>query len=211
MLPVILSVMLIQPADAERFAKWEKEIAGVEKKLAGAKPGGVLFYGSSSIRLWDLSKSFPGKGYLNAGFGGSEIRDCTHFVPKLVTPIQPKTIVFYAGDNDIASGRKPEQLLADFKAFAAAVHKVVPKCRILWLPVKPSTARWAKFEEQKKANGMIKEFCESDPRFGFIDAVPTLLGSGGKPTPELFQKDGLHLNPSGYEKWVPVVKAALEK
>jgi lysophospholipase L1-like esterase len=211
MLQTLLLAAVLQPADAERFAKWEKDVAGIEKKLKDSKPGGVLFYGSSSIRLWDLSKSFPEKGYLNAGFGGSEICDCTHFVPRLVTPFQPKTIVFYAGDNDINGGRKPEQVAADFKAFSAAVHKDLPKCRILWLPVKPSVARWAKFEVQKQANALVKDFCDSDPRLGFIDAVGSLLGSDGKPVAEFFVKDGLHLSPAGYEKWTPLVKSALEK
>jgi lysophospholipase L1-like esterase len=211
MLQTLLLAAFLQPADAERFAKWEKDVAAIEKKLTGAKPGGVLFYGSSSIRLWDLAKSFPEKRYLNAGFGGSEIRDCTHFVPRLVSPFQPKTIVFYAGDNDIASGRKPEQLALDFKAFCTAVHKEQPKCRILWLPVKPSVARWAKFDEQKKANALVKESCDSDPRLGFIDAVPALLGADGKPVAEFFVKDGLHLSRAGYEKWTPLVKSALER
>lgn len=207
----LLFAVAVQPAETERFAKWEKEIAAIEKRLKDSPKGGVLFLGSSSIRLWDLEKSFSGKGYLNAGFGGSEIRDSTHFVPRLVTPLAPKTIVFYAGDNDIASGRKAEQLEADFKAFCEAVHKDLPKCRVLFIPVKPSIARWAKFEEQKKANALIAKYCKGNDRLGFIDIVPELLGSDGKPLPELYVKDGLHLSPAGYEKWTPLVKAALEK
>lgn len=212
MLPLLL-LCVVQPKDADPFAKWEKEVALIEKRLAVAKPaaGGVLFYGSSSIRLWDLKKSFPDKGYLNAGFGGSQIRDCTHFVSRLVTPFAPKTIVFYAGDNDIAAGRSAEQVEADFKAFRDAVRKDLPKCRILWLPVKPSIARWGKYEEQKKANSHVKKLCDADPLLGAIDTVPDMLDADGKPIPELFVKDGLHLSPAGYDKWTALVKAALEK
>lgn len=207
----LLLVVAIQPAEAERFAKWEKEIAAIEKRLKDSPPNGVMFIGSSSIRLWDLSKSFPDKGYLNAGFGGSEIRDSTHFVPRLVAPFKPKTIVFYAGDNDIAGGRKPEQLAADFKAFCDAVHKDLPKCRVLYIPVKPSVARWAKYEEQKKANALVKDYCGANDRLGYIDIVPAMLGPDGKPIPDLFVKDGLHLSPAGYEKSTSLVKTALEK
>jgi lysophospholipase L1-like esterase len=212
MLPILL-VCVLQPKDAEPFAKWEKEVAGIEKRLAEAKPapGGVLFYGSSSIRLWDLSKSFPGKAYLNAGFGGSQIRDCTHFVPRLVTPFAPRTIVFYAGDNDIANGRTAEQVEADFQAFRDAVRKDLPKCRILWLPVKPSLARWDKYDVQKKANALVTKLAESDPLLGIIDTVPGMLGADGKPIPELFVKDGLHMSPAGYDKWTALVKAAVDR
>jgi lysophospholipase L1-like esterase len=212
MLP-LLFLVAVQPPDAERFTKWDKEVAAIEMRLKEYPPkaGGVLFVGSSTIRLWDLKKSFPDAGYINVGFGGSEIRDCTHFAPRLVAPHKPKAIVFYAGDNDIASGRKPEQVLADFTAFAAAVHKDTPKCRILFLPVKPSIARWAKFDEQKKANALVKELCATDDRLVYVDIVPVMLGADGRPLAELFVKDGLHMNAAGYEKWSPRVKTALEQ
>jgi lysophospholipase L1-like esterase len=212
MFSAILLIAAIQPADAERFAKWEKEVAAVEKRLAALpQKSDILFYGSSSIRLWDLAKSFPEKHYLNAGFGGSEIRDCTHFIPRLVVPFKPTSIVFYAGDNDIADGRKPEQVRADFEVFCAAVQKELPKCRVLYLPVKPSLKRWAQFEAQRKANAQVKAFCDTDPRLAYIDTVPAMLGADGKPIPDLFVKDGLHLSAAGYAKWTPLVTVTLEK
>ncbi|HXD87969.1 MAG TPA: GDSL-type esterase/lipase family protein [Urbifossiella sp.] len=210
----LLLLVAAQPTDQARFAKWEKEIAGIEKRLQADPPkrDGVIFVGSSSIRLWKLDQSFPGMHYTNVGFGGSEIRDCTHFAPRLITPYHPRAIVFYAGDNDIASGRKAEQVAGDFKTFAMTVHKTASKCRILYLPVKPSIARWGKFSEQAKANKLVKEYCDkSGPKFGYIDIVPAMLGEDGKPIPELFAKDGLHMSPAGYEKWTALVRAALEK
>jgi hypothetical protein len=47
--------------DAPDFSRWEKDIAAFEKRDADAPPprDAVLFAGSSSIRLWDLKKSFP--------------------------------------------------------------------------------------------------------------------------------------------------------
>ncbi|MDB5305912.1 MAG: GDSL-like Lipase/Acylhydrolase [Gemmataceae bacterium] len=199
--------------DADRFARWEKEIAAIEKRLKDAPPkeGGVVFAGSSSIRLWDLKTSFPDRGYVNVGFGGAEVRDVAHFAARIVAPHKPGAVVFYAGDNDVASGRKPGQVLADFRAFCAAVHKDVPKCRVLFLSIKPSVARWKRFDDQKKTNSLVKEFCATDPRLAFVDVVPAMLGPDGTPAPELFAKDGLHLSPAGYEKWTAAVAAALGK
>jgi lysophospholipase L1-like esterase len=210
-LPLLL-VAFIQPPETERFAKWEKEIAGIEKRLQADPPkaGGTFFVGSSTIRLWNLKKSFPDAAYMNVGFGGSEIRDCTHFSARIIAPYKPKAIVFYAGDNDIASGRKPEQLLADFKDFAAAIHRQLPDCTILFLAVKPSAARWTQYEKQKRANAMIEDYCGKDRHLTFIDTAPLLLGSDGKPTPELYAKDGLHLSAAGYAKWTPIVKKTLK-
>jgi len=200
------------PRVADPFAKWEKNIAAIEKRLKDSppKPGAVFFVGSSSIVRWDLEKWFPGKGYVNVGFGGSVIADGTHFAPRILTPFKPGTVVFYAGDNDIGGGRKAEQVAEDFKAFVAAVRKDNPACRVLFVAVKPSLARWKKFEEQQMANALVREFCEKGERLTFVDVVPLMLGPDGMPVPDLFVKDGLHMTPKGYEIWTAAVNKALK-
>lgn len=212
-----LALVALQPApkdaDAARIERWEKEVTAIEKRLKDAPPkaGGVVFAGSSSTRLWKLDESFPGKGYVNVGFGGSEVRDSTHVVPRLISPHRPKAVVLYAGDNDINAGRTPEQVAADFRAFVAAVHKDVPDCKVYFVAVKPSVARWAKYEVQSKANALVKAACAADPKLRYVDIVPAMLGPDGKPLPELFVKDGLHLSPAGYARWTAAVSAALER
>lgn len=211
MFTLLLPLALAQtPADP--FAKWEKEISAIEKRLAEnpPKPGGVFFAGSSSIRLWDLKKSFPGQDYVNVGFGGSQVRDTTHFAGRILLPHKPRAVVFYAGDNDIAAGRTADQVAADFRTFAAAVHKDLPECRVLWVAVKPSVRRWKKFDEQKSANARVREFVGKEPRTAYVDVVPDMLGADGAPRPELFAADGLHLSPAGYEIWAAKVMAALK-
>jgi lysophospholipase L1-like esterase len=212
-----LALLVAQPAppplDPARAERWEKDVSGIEKRLKDRPPaaGGVVFAGSSSTRLWKLDESFPGKGYVNVGFGGSEIRDSTHFAARLIAPHRPKAVVLYAGDNDINAGRTPEQLAADFKAFVAAVRKDVPDCKVLFIPVKPSIARWKKFDDQKKANALVKAVCDADPKLVYVDIVPLMLGPDGMPVPELFVKDGLHMSPAGYTRWTAAVAAALDR
>lgn len=193
-----------------KYLRWEKEVAGIEKRLADKPPakGGVVFAGSSSIRLWDVAKSFPDLPAVNVGFGGSQIPDCTFFVPRLVAPLEPKTVVFYAGDNDISGGRTPEQVRDDFAAFVAAVHAKVPACRILFLSVKPSGSRWKQYEKQQAANELVKEACSKNTLLRYVGTP--LLGTDGKPDPDLFVKDQLHLSPKGYEKWNAVLKEHLK-
>ncbi|VTT99678.1 secreted protein : Putative secreted protein OS=Blastopirellula marina DSM 3645 GN=DSM3645_25497 PE=4 SV=1: Lipase_GDSL_2 [Gemmataceae bacterium] len=218
MLPLLLAAAVSAPDVApppravDPFAKWEKSIAAIEKRLAAAppRPGGVFFVGSSSIVMWDLNKSFPEAGYVNVGFGGSVIADSVHFAPRIVTPFKPGTIVFYAGDNDIGGGRKPEQVAADFKAFVGAVRADNPSCKVLFIAVKPSTARWKKFDEQKEANALVKAYCEKGTGLVYVDVVPLMLGADGAPAPELFLKDGLHMTPKGYELWTAAVGKALK-
>lgn len=206
-----IAFAVVLSSEQVRPLRWEKEIAGIEKRLATNPPakGGVVFAGSSSIRLWNLKKSFPDQEYVNVGFGGSEMRDSTHFADRLIVPHAPAAVVFYAGDNDLANKRKPEQLRDDFTTFARAVHAKLPKARILYLPVKPSLARWKLYEVQQVANRMVKGVCEADPRLVYVDIVPATLGTDGKPKAEFLQKDGLHLTEAGYAAWAAVVTTAL--
>jgi lysophospholipase L1-like esterase len=214
-------LLLFAPPQIERapaphvfdaFAKWEPEIAAIEKRLAAKppKPGAVFFAGSSSIVKWDVNKSFPDAGYVNVGFGGSVIADNTHFVSRLIAPYKPGTIVFYAGDNDLGRGGKPDRVAADFKEFVAAVRKNDPNCRVLFIAIKPSIARYSLFDVQKKANALVKAYCEAEKGLVFVDVVPQLLGADGKPDPDLFVKDGLHMTVKGYELWTAAVKKALK-
>jgi lysophospholipase L1-like esterase len=212
LLAIACPAMAQATKDADRLARWEKDIAALEKKQTESSPekGGVVFTGSSTIRLWDLAAGLPELKPINSGFGGSEIRDVTLFAERIVLKHEPKTIVFYAGDNDINSNRTPEQVRDDFSAFTKKVFEKLPKTRVYFISIKPSLARWTQYERQTKANEMVKAFCAKDERLGYIDVAPSLLGDDGKPRPELYVKDGLHLSPEGYKILTGAVKKALK-
>jgi lysophospholipase L1-like esterase len=194
-----------------RYTRWEKEVRAIERRLDVNPPkrGGIAFAGSSSIRLWDLAESFPNSAVSNVGFGGSEIRDCTFFVNRLALRFEPSAIVFYAGDNDIASGRTAKQVADDFTAFTATVHEKLPNCQIVFIAVKPSPKRWTQFAVQKDANDRVRKMCEVDPRLAYANVVTPMLGGVGKPLPELFVKDQLHLSEKGYVIWAKVLRETL--
>lgn len=198
-------------SDDKTASRWEKEVAAFEKQDADKPPkkGGIVFVGSSSIRLWKLDKSFPGVDGLNRGFGGSKIADSVQLAPRLVLKYEPRLVVFYAGDNDIGGGRTPEQVRDDFKAFVAAVHKELRRTRIAFISIKPSLARWKLVDKIKEANTLVADLCKTDERLVFIDVFKPMLGEDGKPRAELFAKDGLHLNEKGYELWASLVKPQL--
>ena len=45
-----------------------------------------MFYGSSSIRLWDTLAEDIDPGVVNLGFGGSTLQACDYFFERLVRP-----------------------------------------------------------------------------------------------------------------------------
>ena len=126
-------------------------------------------------------------------------------------PYKPRVIVFFAGDNDLAAKHTPQQVLADFKAFTAAVHEALPRTRILFLSIKPSLARNKLLTTQAEANGLVKDFIATDKLLGYVDVATPMLGADGQPRPELFGPDGLHMNRSGYELWTSILTPLLKE
>jgi lysophospholipase L1-like esterase len=184
--------------------KWEAEIKKFEDSDRQMPPpqGGIVFIGSSSIRLWQtLGADFPGTKVINRGFGGSEIADSTFYVDRIVVPYHPKMVVLYAGDNDLASGKAPEQVFAAYKKFVESVERELPTTKIAFISIKPSPARLALMPGMKDANGLIKAYIAADNRLIYIDVYEPMLGKDGVPRPELFGPDKLHMNIEGYKLW----------
>lgn len=196
------------PTDADR---WEEAIRAFEDADAARPPpaDANLFLGSSSIRLWDLEASFPGYPVVRRGFGGSEVADSLRYAPRIVLPLRPKTIVVYAGDNDIALGKTPEVVRDDFQALVDLVERELPEARIVYISIKPSLARWHLAETMRRANVLIRALADSDERVDFVDVWPTMLGADGRPRRELLVEDGLHLSPEGYRVWASLVRPHL--
>ena len=61
----------------------------------------------------------------------------------------------------------------------------------------------------KKTNRMIQHYVWLHKHLGFADIWDPMLGEDGKPRPELFLKDGLHMTDEGYKIWTRVVAAEL--
>lgn len=189
-------------------SKWEAEIRKFEDADRQAPPpkGAVLFIGSSSIRMWkDVATDFPDTKVINRGFGGSEIADSTAFVDRIVAPYQPRLVVLYAGDNDLNSGKTPQQVFAAYQAFVHRVRAKLPKVKIAFISIKPSLARLKLMEQMRATNDLIRGYATKQKNLVFIDVFTPMLNAEGQPRPELFIQDGLHMTREGYDIWRRVI------
>lgn len=196
------------------FAKWEKEIAAFEAADSAKAPekGGIVFVGSSSIRLWKtLSSDFAGLPVLNRGFGGSQLGDSVHFADRIIIPYEPRMVVVYAGGNDINAGKSAEDVFNSFKALAAKIREKLPQTRIAYISIAPNPKRWSQVETVKAANKLIADFIAMQERMDFINVFPHMLGSDGQPKPDIFVEDRLHMNAEGYKIWTEIVRPYLTK
>jgi lysophospholipase L1-like esterase len=188
--------------------QWEEDIRRFEAADRTSPPpqGAVLFVGSSSIAMWQsLQRDFPWTPVINRGFGGSEMADSLRYVDRIIIPYMPRLIVVYAGDNDLAGGKAPEQVVADYRSLVAKVHRRLPATPIAFIAIKPSPCRRHLLAPIRQVNAQIQALGAQDSRLLYIDVFTPMLDASGEPRPELFIEDGLHLNAAGYALWTRLV------
>lgn len=169
--------------------------------------GPVVFYGSSSIRLWTtLATDFPDINSLNLGFGGSTLAACAWFFERVIIPASPKSVVFYAGDNDLGDGRHPEEVCLFFSVFAQKMQTYLPGVPVTFMSIKISPARWDIAPKIRQTNELIAQEISRLPGFQVIDVTKPLLDAAGRPRLEFFESDGLHLSSAGYRVWQQVLQ-----
>jgi lysophospholipase L1-like esterase len=184
--------------------RWTSSIAAFERaaRASPPAPGGIVFVGSSTIRLWAprLKQDFRGLNVIGRGFGGSALPDSTYFAKRIIAPYKPRQIVLFAGSNDIAAKRTAKDVAEDFRHFVNVVRCLLPATRISFLEITSCPSRWAQRAEVVAANALIRQLCETGNNTDFIPARSEFLypdGSGARE--QLFAKDRLHLNAAGYD------------
>jgi lysophospholipase L1-like esterase len=194
--------------------KWEGEVVAYDKadSLNPPPTNGVVFTGSSSIRLWkDISERFPGKKVINRGIGGAQMEDIIYYADRLIFRYKPRKVFVYCGSNDIASGKTPEHVLETFKKLYLGIKSKLPNTKVYFISIQSAPVRENNTEAFKRANELIKAYISSKTQDVYVDIFPLLLDNNGKPKPEFFIGDQLHMNDKGYERWARVLKPYVEQ
>ena len=210
-----LFLMLLMPMSIVAQNKpFSDELKQFHEKESIAMPpkNGIVFVGSSSLRMWtDLEKTFKSYNAINRGFGGSELTNANDYIKELVLIHQPRQVVIYSGENDVASGASADQTYDRFVTFFANLRKNLPKANITFISMKLSPSRAQFSKVILEANARIKEFISKQKNAGYIDIASKMLDSKGGYRPELFQADMLHMKPAGYEIWTKEITPYLKK
>lgn len=188
-------------------------IDGFAKQDARTPPPAhpVLFLGSSTFTMWkDVGAVFSDLPVLNRAFGGSQLSDQLFWFDRVAKPYAPSKVVIYCGENDLAGGKSIEQVLADGCAFFARLEDAFPNVPIIYVSIKPSLKRWAIWPKIQEANLRFRKECAKQSNRRFVDTTAAMLGVDGKPLPDIWKEDGLHMNPKGYAIWIPILRKALD-
>jgi hypothetical protein len=210
---LIAGVHRVVPSQFDMARRYDHDIAMIEARDRETPPptGGILFIGSSTIRLWKLDRYYSDLPVVNHGFGGAMISDSVFFFDRLVLPVKPRQIVLYAGGNDVNAGKTPEQVAADFGRFAELVRKHLPETRLTYVGIGPNVLRWHLIEKTRAVNRLIAaQIAKLDPaRTEYVEIEDKLLDSAGQPQPNLYLPDRLHLNDAGYDILSRIVRPHL--
>jgi lysophospholipase L1-like esterase len=167
----------------------------------------LLFYGSSSIRLWDsLYEDFSPYQPVNLGFGGSTLAACVWFFDRLVAPYHPGSLIVYAGDNDLGDGRHPEEVFIFFRQLVACTRERFGDIPLAFISIKPSITRWNILDSIRYANKIIEaEINKQGGNLHFINVYNQMTDNAGYPKREFLDPDGLHMSQKGYALWKEII------
>jgi len=201
-------------AKAQRGFPFYNEIRAFKHQdsLSFPPKNGILFIGSSSIRVWDdLERRFPGKPIIKRGVGGSELSQLVdYYTPYILFPYQPRKIFIYAGENDIAAGKSADFVANELRTLWEMINKQLPNAKIYFMSIKPSPSRAKYFDQVNLTNKLIKNYLADKANSTYIDMGTVLLkANSNMPDSSLFRGDFLHLNSKGYDKWQKVLEPYL--
>ena len=191
---------------------FELEIQNLEKSIENQKDliDPIVFYGSSTIRLWKgMKNDFNGLNVINLGFGGALIKDLSKNFSRLFRKIKPSVIVLYLGGNDLTLGYSAEKVVKKIKKFLELVFKNYPNIKIINMSIKPSFERINDIKKIEKINSLMT--AESSRNKGLIQLnFYEKIINKGVINQSLYLRDGLHFNDLGYKILVNEVKLALK-
>jgi lysophospholipase L1-like esterase len=211
---VLLCLGVAGPCTVVRAQAFASEIRAFKNQDSANFPpkGAILFVGSSSFRFWTgLDQYFPGYTIINRGFGGSSFPDVIRYADDIIFPYQPKQIVIYCGDNDLASSDtiSSQTVFNRFKELFELIRLKIPQSSIVFVSMKPSPSRVRQMPRELQANEWIREFLTKQKNTAFVDVYHPMLDGAGKPKSEIFKGDSLHMNAKGYAIWQKEIKPYL--
>lgn len=208
-LQLFFLLALISQLGFAQQVPFENEVKQISAKYdsLGWKAGSTVFTGSSTIRMWsNLEETFPQENLINTGFGGSKAADLERHLFPLVIKFEPARVFIYEGDNDIWAGVEVAEILTSLDNIVTRIHLINPEVEIYLIGAKPSPLRWEKKANYQIFNQKLSEYCLAKEKVEYVDTWKAFINSDGKPRPELYIQDQLHLNQDGYLIWGEIFK-----
>lgn len=211
LMPILFLIISLKGFSQEHPPYWnEIQQFKAQDSIQPPSKNAILMVGSSSFRIWqDVADYFPGYTFINRGFGGSSIPDVMRYYDDIILPYHTRQILFYCGENDLGPTVNGDSVINRFKVLFKRMRADHKKARITFISIKPSGSRANLMPEMEIANKGIKDFLATQKNTDFVDVYHKMLTPDGKPLPDIFREDILHMNSKGYAIWQKAIKPFL--
>lgn len=170
----------------------------------------VVFFGDSLTYFGNFSSAFPNKVVCNLGLRGDTIQGMINRIEQ-VKMLHPKTVFLMAGINDIAycTAGVFEKL---YECLLYEMVKVIPKSVLIVESILPVNSKDYNIscnntqiiECNKIIAGLTKKF-----ELQLLDLFSLYIDNGLLPS--TMTKDGIHLLPNAYRKWIDTLGKVLDE
>jgi lysophospholipase L1-like esterase len=201
---------------ADEVLDWEEDIRVFDSlnALEPVTPNTLLVTGSSSVRLWNtIHEDLEPYRVMQRGYGGAKLNDFNYYADRIVQPGTMNAILVFVA-NDISGGdhdRTPREVLRLFKKLVVQLRERNPATPVFWIEITPTPSRWHVIDQIRKANDLIRAYCEKSGDLHFIETYDVYINQKGYPDSAMFRNDMLHLNRQGYERWAERIKLNLKE
>lgn len=165
----------------------------------------IAFFGNSITRGSDFQQFFPDKKIINLGYPGDNMIGMLRRVP-MIQAANPSKVFIMAGTNDLVhislDGYKDR-----YTKLLQAIKDSLPNTKIYIESILPSNHDMSSYAPNKKiqqANRIAEELaCAFNVQF--INLYD-LYANENNELPKDWTRDGVHLYPKHYDKWVERIK-----
>jgi hypothetical protein len=201
---------------SEEVREWESDIRVFDSlnALEPANSSTILIAGSSSVRLWNaIHTDMEPYRVMQRGYGGAKLTDFNYYADRIIQAGSMKAILVFVA-NDISGGdqdRTPREVLQLFKMLVDQIRDRNPGTDVFWIEITPTPSRWHVIAKIRKANELIRSYCDKSGDLHFIGTYDMYINELGLPDSAMFRDDMLHLNRQGYELWAERIKLNLDQ
>lgn len=197
-----------QPLITSRMAEFAQADAA-----AMPAPGGIAIVGSSIFHYWtDAPRQLAPLPVFNRAIGGTRTWEQIDLIEATALKYKPAIILYYCGSNDINSGATPQDIAANFAAYAARVKQRLPRTQIVFASINRAPQKRDHWDQVDEANRLVQAYVTAHPRqLHYVDINPSIESALRQSREELYQPDLLHFKPAAYEGFAAILKPVLTR
>jgi lysophospholipase L1-like esterase len=197
-----------------RLFKWMPENRARFWLDRGKDQRAIVFTGDSLTANWkDLADQFPGLKVANRGIGGDTSRGLLFRFKEDVLDLRPRAIVLCIGTNDLSAHAAPADVEGNIATLIALARAQDPQVPIVLatLPPRDNPQYPTQPGAHDDVNIRITNLAAQYERIVVLDLYKGLATADGKPVPEYFGQDRIHVAASGYHRWTELLRPVFEQ